>query len=147
MEIILRQDVDKIGKAGNVVKVKEGFARNYLIPRGLAFIATSANLKRLEEEARHKQSQADKVKKEAGELAKRLNGLSCTVSVEVNENEKPYGSITALEIAKALEVEGFKLDKHSILLEKPIEELGIFEVDIKLHPEVQSKIRLWVTKR
>ncbi|MDP3143138.1 MAG: 50S ribosomal protein L9 [Candidatus Omnitrophota bacterium] len=147
MEIILRKDVDKIGKSGEVIKVKKGFARNFLLPRGLAFVATNQNLKRLEQEKQQRQVFAEKEKRQAEELAKKLSGASCTVAVDVNENEKMYGSVTAADIVKSLEVESFKIDKNAILLEKPIEELGIFEIEIKLHPEVKTKIRLWVTKR
>jgi large subunit ribosomal protein L9 len=147
MEIILRKDVEKIGKSGEVIKVKEGFARNFLLPRGLAFVATNQNLKRLEQEKQQRQVFAEKEKRLAEELAKKLSGASCTVAVDVNENEKMYGSVTAAEIVKSLEAESFKIDKNAILLEKPIEELGIFEIEIKLHPEVKTKIRLWVTKR
>lgn len=147
MEIILRKDVDKIGKSGEVIKVKEGFARNFLLPRGLAFVATNQNLKRLEQERQQRQVLAEKEKKQAEELAKKLSGVSCTVAVDVNENEKMYGSVTAADIVKSLEVESFKIDKNAILLEKPIEELGIFEIEIKIHPEIKTKVRLWVTKR
>jgi len=147
MEIILRKDVDKIGRAGEVIKVKEGFARNFLLPQGLAFAATAQNLKRLEQEKQQHQVLAEKEKKRAEEIAKKLNGTSFTVAVDVNEQEKMYGSVTSLDIAKSLEAEGHKIDKSAVLLEKPIEELGIFDVEIKLHPEVKAKIRLWVTKK
>ena len=147
MEVILRQDVERIGKTGSVIKVKDGFARNFLLPRGLAFIATPENLQRLEQEKKQKQILLEKEKKQAEELANRLNGASCTVVVDVNENEKLYGSVTAVDIAKSLEVEGFNIDKGTVILEKPIAELGIFDVEIKLHPEVKAKIRLWVTKK
>lgn len=147
MEIILRQDVEGIGKTGSVLKVKEGFARNYLFPKGLALVATPKNLQRLEQESRQKQISAEKEEKRAEELAEKLKGLSCTVAVDVNENEKLYGSVTPIDIAKALEEEGYKIDKANILLENPIQELGIFDVEIKLHPEIKTKIRLWVTKK
>ncbi|MFZ5801347.1 MAG: 50S ribosomal protein L9 [Candidatus Omnitrophota bacterium] len=147
MEVILRQDVDRIGKAGTVIKVKEGFARNYLLPKGLAYPATPRNLKVLEEEFKKKQSLALKVKQDAAALAAKLSGLSCTVSVDVNENEKMYGSVGTADIIKALAVEGYSLEKEAVILEKPIEELGIYEIEIKLHPEAKAKIRLWVTKR
>lgn len=147
MEIILRQDIERVGKAGNVIKVKDGFARNYLLPKGLAFVATPENLQRLEQEKKQKEVLAEKEKKQAEELAVRLNGSSCTVAVDVNDQEKLYGSVTALDISKSLEVEGFNIDKSNVLLESPIEELGIFDVEIKLHPEVKTKVRVWVTKR
>lgn len=147
MEVILSQDVVKLGKVGNVVKVKDGFARNYLIPRKLALIATPENLKKIEAQKAKIAREYEKTKKAAEELAERLNKVSCTVTVEVNDLDKLYGSVTDAEIAHALEVEGFTIDKKTIFLEKPIEELGIFEVGVKLHPDVTAKIRVWVAKK
>lgn len=147
MEVILSQDVPKLGKLGDVVKVKEGYARNFLIPRKLACVATGGNLKRIEQFQKKRKIEQEQQKTEAQQLAEKLNNLSCTISVEVNDLEKLYGSVSELDIAKALETEGFPIDKKQIILEKPIEELGIFEVGIRLHPEVTAKIRLWVTKK
>ena len=147
MEVILNEDVQKLGKVGDVVKVKDGFARNYLFPRKLAFVATPANLKRIEKQKELRQAEHDAEVTKAKELAEQLEKVSCTVNVEVNDLDKLYGAITETEIAKALEVEGFQIDKKLIDIEKPIEELGIFEVCIKLHSEVTAKIRLWVTKK
>ena len=147
MEIILRQDVEKLGKVGAVVKVKEGYARNFLFPRDLAFPATPANLKRIEQQKAKLVAQYEATKREAQALAEKLAKVSITITVEVNDLEKMYGSVTEVDVHKALEVEGFKLDKKQIFLENPITELGIFEVAVKLHPEVTAKIRLWVAKK
>lgn len=147
MEVILCQDVQTVGKVGDVVKVKPGFARNYLLPNKLAYPATPANLKRIEAEKAKKVESERKVKVEFQELAEKLNKVSCTVTVEVNDLDKLYGAVTETEIVRALEQEGYSIDKKSIILEKPIDELGIFDVGIKLHPEVVAKIRLWVTKK
>lgn len=147
MEVILSQDVPQLGKTGDVVKVKEGYARNFLIPRRMACAATAGNLKRIEQLEKTRKIQHEARKAEAGQLAEKLNKLSCTVSVEVNDLEKLYGAVSEPDIVKALETEGFDIDKKQIVIEKPIEELGIFEVGIKLHPEVTAKIRLWVTKK
>ena len=147
MEVILCRDVEKLGKTGDVVKVKEGFARNFLLPQKMAYAATSANLKKIEQEKARRLALEGKKQDAAQELAKKLSGLSCTVNVEVNDVEKLYGSVTEADIVKALEAEGYPIDKRDVLLEKPIEELGIYEVAIKLHPQVQAKIRLWVTKK
>lgn len=147
MEVILSQDVPKLGKVGDVVKVKEGFARNMLLPNKLAYLATPSNLKRIEQEKKKRQAEYAANKQEAESLAEKLNKVSCTVSVEVNDLEKLYGSISEADIVKALDVEGFKIDKKDIILDKPIDQLGIFEVCIKLHSEVTAKIRLWVTKK
>ncbi len=147
MEVILSQDVDKLGKVGDVVKVKDGFARNLLLPNKKAYLATPANLKRIEKEKQKRQAEYEVEKKKAEELAEQLSKVSCTVSVEVNDLEKLYGSISEIDIVKALDVEGFKIDKRNVILDKPIDQLGIFEVCIKLHSEVTAKIRLWVTKK
>ena len=147
MEVILSQNVDKIGNSGEVVKVKEGFARNYLIPRKLAYVATAENLKRIAQLEKKRQAEREQQKKEAQSLAEKLSKVSCTISVEVNDRDKLYGSISEIDVVRALDVEGFKVEKSSVILEKPIEELGIFEVGVKLHPEVIAKIRLWVTKK
>lgn len=147
VEVILRQDIEKLGKAGTIIKVADGLARNFLLPRGLAIVSTAKNLKKIEQEKRLKELLGEKEKKQAEELADKIKGISYSVAVETNENDKLYGSITQADIAKALEIEGFKIDKKDIILEKPIEELGIFYVELKLHPEVNTQIRLWVTKK
>ncbi len=147
MEVILFQDVQKLGKVGEVVKVKSGYARNFLFPKKMAYAATPANLKRIEQVEKKRRLQYEKEKVEAEKVAEKLSKISCTVNVEVNDLEKLYGAVSETEIVKALEMEGFKIDKKNIVTEKPIEELGIFEVGVKLHPEVTAKIRLWVTKK
>ena len=147
MEIILLQDVEKLGKSGAIVKVTDGYARNFLIPHGLAAVSSEKNLKLIERQKQIKQLQAEKENKLSQGLADKMNGVSCTVAVETNENDKLYGSVTQIDIANALEVEGYKIDKKNIVLEKSIEELGIYDIDVRLHPEVTTKIKLWVTKR
>jgi len=147
MEVILNQDVASLGKVGDIIKVKEGHARNYLLPRKLASVATPANKRRVEAQKAQKQAEYDKTLKAAEELAEKLSKVSCTVTVEVNDLEKLYGAISDTEITKALEVEGFTVDRKDIVMEKPIEELGIFDIGIKLHPKVIAKIRLWVAKK
>lgn len=147
MEIILKQDVDKLGKAGMVVKVKDGFARNFLIPNDLAIPSTPANLKKLEQERQRKIYQLEKAKRQAEEFKKSLEGLSLTIPVLTQEDDKLYGSITASDIVSALKDEGFTLDKNAIILHEPIKSLGIFEVPLKLHPEVLAKIKVWIVKK
>ncbi len=147
MEVILSQDVDALGKLGEVIKVKDGYARNFLIPEKLAYVATAANLKRIEQQKKNRKIQDEKNKKEAEELAEKLSKVSCTVSVEVNDLDKLYGAISETDVVKSLEVEGFAVDKKAIVIENPIEELGIFEIGVHLYPEVTAKIRLWVTKK
>ncbi|MBP9855177.1 MAG: 50S ribosomal protein L9 [Candidatus Omnitrophica bacterium] len=147
MKVILSKDVQHLGKVGDVVKVKDGHARNLLLPRKLAYLATPENLKRIERQKKISTDKYEKERQEALELAEKLAKTSSTVNVEVNDLDKLYGSITEIDVVKALEVEGFSIDKKVIIFEKPIEELGIFEVGVKLHPEVIAKIRLWVTKK
>ena len=147
MEVILTQNVARLGKMGDVVKVKDGYARNLLLPKKLAYIATPANLKRIQQLEKKRQADYAAGKSEARTLADQISKASCTVSVEVNDQEKLYGSITEIDVVKALEVEGFQVDKKQIQFENSIEELGIFEVGVELHPEVTAKVRLWVTKK
>lgn len=147
MEVILSQDVQSMGKVGDIVKVKEGYARNFLIPRKMACLATPANRKKIEQLEKKKKMEYEKQRIEAQKLAERLHKVSCTVNVEVNDLDKLYGAVTVGEVVNALEAEGFPIDKKDIVIEKPIEELGIFEVGVKLHPEVTAKVRLWVTKK
>ena len=147
MEVILCQQVPKVGKIGDVVKVKDGFARNFLLPRKLAFVATAENKRRVEQEKAIRLKEYAVAKKAAEELAEKISKVSCTVTVEVNDLDKLYGSVSEVDIAKALELEGLTIDRKTIELEKPIEELGIFEVGVKVHPEVTAKVRVWVAKK
>jgi len=139
--------VDKVGKAGSVVKVRNGFARNFLIPNNLAVPVTSTNLKKLEEEKKSKALQLEKIKKEAEAVKERLSGLSLTMPVLTQEEEKLYGSITSADISSALKEEGFQVDKGCIVLDEPIKSVGIYEVPIKLHPEIMAKVKVWVVKK
>ena len=147
MEVILSKSMPQLGKIGDVVKVKDGYARNFLIPKKIAFEATATNIKRIEQRKLKALQEYEREKQQAQELADKLSNTSCTVAVEVNDLEKLYGSVTDVDIVQALEVEGFQMDKKAIFLDKPIEELGIFEVEVKLHPEVSTKVRVWVTKK
>lgn len=147
IELILRVDVDKLGKTADVVKVKDGFARNYLIARGLAFPASPRNLKRIEEERQIKLQTLAKQMQDAKIFAEKLNGVSCTITALAQPDDELYGSITSQDIAKALESEGFAIDKKDIILPEPIKKLGIYEIEVKLHPEVLAKIKAWVVKK
>jgi len=147
MRIILCEDVRKLGKVGDVVKVKDGYGRNFLVPQRKAYLATPANLKKIEHEKKKRTAQEQQVKGQAEEFAQKLKGLSVTVAVEVNDLEKLYGSVTEVDILRALEVEGYKIEKNMIALEKPIEDLGIYEIPLTLHKEVSVSIRVWVTKK
>ncbi len=147
MEVILCQDVRKLGKIGDVVNVKDGYARNFLIPQKIAYVATAANLKRIEKQKAKQEAENERALREAEALAEKLSKVSCTVTVEVNDLDKLYGSVTEIDIVRALDVEGFDIDKKKIIIEQAIEDLGIYEVGIKLHPQVTAKIRVWVAKK
>lgn len=146
MKIILRQDYENLGKAGDVVEVKPGFARNYLIPKKIAFPARPNYLKMFEEEKRQKQHRLNKEKKVAEEVAQKLASISVTVSVSVGEEDKMFGSVTTQDIARALAEQGFEIDRRKILLEEPIKQLGIYSIPVRLHPEVEAKVKVWVVK-
>jgi large subunit ribosomal protein L9 len=147
MDIILMENVEKLGQVGDVVKVKNGYARNYLLPRQLGMPATAGNIKRVEKEKAQRLAAFELEKKEAQQKAESLSKVSLTIAVEVNDQEKLYGAVSETEILEALEAEGQKIDKKSLVLEKPVDDLGIFEIGVKLHPQVIAKIRLWVTKK
>ncbi len=147
MEVILKKDVDKIGKAGAVVKVKEGFARNFLFPHDLAQPVTDAIFKKLEQDALVKSAQLQKIKEESVKLGERLSKLSLTIKALTQGEEKLYGSINVSEISLALEEEGFDIDKNLIDLSEPIKVLGVYEIPVKLHAEVTAKIKLSIVKK
>lgn len=147
MEVILNQDVASLGKAGDLVKVKPGHARNYLIPRQMALAATKENLKMIAARKAKLQAAYESKRQASLEVADKLAKVSCTVVVEVNEQDKLYGAVTEAEVLRALEQEGFKVERKDLVIEKSLDELGIFEIGVRLHPEVIGKFRLWVTKK
>ncbi|MFH1354632.1 MAG: 50S ribosomal protein L9 [Candidatus Omnitrophota bacterium] len=147
MKIILTKDVEKLGKAGSVIKVKDGYARNFLIPNKMAIPNTVSNIKRLEQVNQRKLQETEKLKKEYQELREKLAGLSLTIPVLAQEEDKLYASIAAQDIAAALKDEGYEIDKNSIMLSDPIRALGIYEVEIKLHPEIIAKVKVWIVKK
>jgi large subunit ribosomal protein L9 len=147
MEVILTKDVNKIGKAGTVVKVKDGFARNFLMPKGLAIVVTSGNLKKLEQDKQKISLESEKKKCLASDLKARLDSFSLTISVLAQEDGNLYGSIAAADISDALRNEGIEVDKGCIVLNNPIKALGIYEIPLMLHPEVESKLKVWVVKK
>lgn len=146
MDIILRQDFESLGQAGQVVSVKDGYARNFLIPKGIAYLANEANKKRYENDVKQQAWRLNRDKKIAEDLAVKLENVSCTISVQVGEEDKMFGSVTSQNIAEALAGQGFEVDKRKILLEEPIKSLGIYSVPIKLHAEVEATVKVWVVK-
>lgn len=147
MDVILKQALSGIEKAGAVIKVKDGFARNYLLPRNLAVAATPDNLKKLEQERQSKLKQLEKTKKEAEALKKKLESLSLTIPVLTQEKDELYGSITSVGVAAALKEEGLDIDKNLIIVDEPIKSLGIYEIPVNLSPEITARIKIWVVKK
>ncbi len=146
MKIILRQDYGKLGKIGDIVEVKEGYARNYLIPRSIAYQATAGNLRALDEEKKQHVTREKKDLHQAEKLASELEKISLTLKVKVGEDEKLFGSVTSQMIGDSLKEKGITLDKRMIELAEPIKALGIYTVDIKLHQNVTGKVKVWVVQ-
>ncbi|WP_031484307.1 50S ribosomal protein L9 [Maridesulfovibrio frigidus] len=147
MKLILRADVDALGSLGEIVSVKAGYGRNYLIPQGLAMPASAANLKQFELEKRKLQEQADSLRAQAQGLKDRLAEVEVCVEVRVGEGDKLYGSVTAVNVADALVELGFDIDRRKILLSDPIRSLGTVILEVKLHPEVRGEIKVTVSKK
>ena len=147
MEIILREDVPKIGKSGEKVSVKDGYARNYLIPKGIAYEVTLANIKAIEVQRQQKVKKEEEVKKAAEALAEKLGSVSCTITMTAGEDDKLFGAVTTADIAEALSSEGITVDKKEIVLEEEIHKLGIYYFNVKLHPGVTQRVKLWVVKK
>lgn len=146
MKVILREDYDPLGRVGEVVTVKDGYARNFLIPKRIAILANPRNMKALEEEQKQRERQQDKDRKHAEDLVKELEKISLTATVAVGEEDRVFGSVTAQAIADLMKEKGYDIDKRKILLDEPIKALGIYSVAIKLHTDVEAKVRLWVVK-
>lgn len=146
MKIILRQDFETLGTAGEVVNVKNGYARNFLIPKNIAVLATAKNMSLLEQEKKLSVIRQEKDKHVAEKLADELQKISITVAVAVGEEDKVFGSVTAQNIADLLAEKGHEIDKRKVLLPEPIKALGVYTVPIKLHSEVEAKVRVWVVK-
>ncbi|MDD5679179.1 MAG: 50S ribosomal protein L9 [Kiritimatiellae bacterium] len=144
LELILMADVEGLGLEGQTVNVTEGYARNYLLPRKLAVPISHAALKRLEKnrQAREARQQNERVAAQA--LAKAIEQVSCTITVKVGDNDKLFGSVHANDIAEALKAQKIELDRRKIHLADPIRELGVYTVKIKLHPEVEASLKVWV---
>jgi large subunit ribosomal protein L9 len=146
MDVIILEDIEKLGKAGDIVKVRDGYARNYLVPNGKAISCTKGNRKLIAEQ---KELVARRKAKEVvrfSALAEKIAAISCTISVQVGEEDKLYGSVTNADIQKALSAEGIEIDKRKINLAEPIKKLGIYSVDIELHPDVHATLKVWVVK-
>ena len=144
MKLILREDVDHLGKGGELVDVKPGYGRNFLLPRGLAVHANLKNVRDLEHQRKIAESKATKLRASADAVAKRLADTPVTLKRKVGEQDKLYGSVTAMDVAEAVAARGLQLDRRSIDLSEPIKTLGTFEVPVKLHSDVVGKLKVTV---
>lgn len=144
MEVILRDEVQNLGGIGDIVKVKPGYARNYLLPRGLAVLASNKNMKALEHERRVIAERAKKMLAAARSEAEKLSEVSLTFAAKVGEEEKLFGSVTSMDIAEQLKEKGFSVDKKKVLLDEPIKQLGQYEVKIKIATDVTATVKVTV---
>ena len=144
VQVILRQAVDDLGDIGEVVDVKPGYARNFLIPQGIAYEVNAANKKRFEEERRHILDRSARELDRAKAAAERIEGQSVSFSVRAGEEGKLFGSVTASDISEALAEKGLEVDRHLIRLEEPIKQLGVYRVAVRLHAEVRPEVTVWV---
>ncbi len=146
MKIILLENIDKLGKETDVIEVKNGHARNYLLPKRLALEATKSNLKILAHRRLTQERKRQKQKQNAEDMANKLSKISATVRIKVGENDKLYGVVTRIDIVKAFQEEGIELDKKMFQLKELIDKLGVYQISIKLHPEVTAQTKVWVVK-
>src|SRR5215831_1842490 len=146
MEVILREDIDKLGNRGEVVKVAPGYARNFLLPKKLAVAATAANKKIVEQERQAHLRKEAKLKGEAEDLSKLLSGVSVTIAQKAGENDQLFGSVTAKDVADALAQKNFTIDRRKIHLDEPIKQLGEYKVPVRLHKDVTTEVTVTVVK-
>jgi len=144
MKVILRKDVDKLGSIGDIINVKTGYARNFLIPRNLAYFASEGALKKLSIEKKQYAKVLEQEKSDAQTLSAKLAEIQVSIPMKVGEEGKLYGSVTAQMIADELLVHKIKIDRRSILIDEPIKSLGVFDVKVKLHQDVTSLVKVWV---
>ena len=146
MELILREDVEGLGARGDVVQVKPGYARNFLIPCRLAVPANEAQKRILEKETKLREIRDDREKQNLKLVAEKLKDFSCTIVVQAGEEDKLYGSVTAHDITEAVVGQGFEIDHKQVMLDEPIKVLGIYTVPVRLHKEIEVPIKVWVVK-
>jgi large subunit ribosomal protein L9 len=147
MDIILLEDVDNLGTRGETVTVKNGFARNYLLPRKMALPATASGVRMMKEEERRRAVREVKMHREAEELSKDLNKVSCTAEVQAGEDDRVFGAVTSAEIAELLVAQGYDIDKRKIVLDEPLKALGVYTIPVRLYKDVEAKVKVWVVKK
>lgn len=147
MKVILINDVKNLGKMGDSLDVKEGYARNYLFPKNLAIKETKEELKAFEEKKKRRAREIEKEKIKFEELSNRINRASFTIQAAAGDEDKLFGSVTADDIAVALSAENIQIDKKQVYIKEPIKKLGVYQVEVKLHPEVTAAAKIWVVKK
>ena len=146
MQVVLMKDYENLGKAMDVITVKAGYGRNFLIPSGIAVPATEGNKKIVAQAKNSAEKREEKKLKEARQLAKKIEQIPCTIAVKVGEDEKIFGSVTAQDIADIIKKEGFDIEKRAVELDEPIKQLGVYSVKINLYRDVYAKVKVWVVK-
>lgn len=147
MKVILRENISKLGNAGDIVKVAAGYARNYLLPRGLAARANEGNINQLKHEKHQIFLRQEKAKREATKFANELKDISVTLPRQVGEENRIFGSVTNRDIAEELRKEGYKIHRRQITMDENVKTLGVYECSVKLHPEVDVAVKVWVVSQ
>ncbi len=147
MKVILLKDINVLGKLGDEITVADGYARNYLIPNKLGVESTASAARVLEQKKRERERRDAQLKAESARLAEKISAVSCTIPVEAGEGDKLFGSVTSEMIAEYLRSEGIDVDKKKIIVDDPIKALGVYNIEIRLHPEVRAQVRVWVVKK
>jgi len=146
MKVILTEDIPRLGAKGELVNIKDGYGRNYLIPSGKALLATAANLAHLETRMKKEEARVRKDKAEAERLAERLSGVSCTIRVQADEGDKLYGSVGPRDISQSLSDQGIEIDPQNILMDEHIKMLGVYPVEVELFKDVRGEIKVWIIR-
>ena len=146
IEVLLMDQVEGLGIEGDIVKVTPGYARNYLFPRGYATEVTEGKKRQIEKKRTERLAQLQKEKGAAEELSKKIDGIECTIAAKVGENGKMFGSVGLPQIIEKLQEQGIEMDRSKIVLTTPLHELGVFDVSIKLHPEVTATLKVWIVE-
>jgi len=147
VQVVLRENVDRLGQIGDIVTVADGYARNYLLPKKLAVVADSGKVRQIEHETRVIRARQEKIRRELEQIAKRLNSTSCTIAARAGEEDKLFGSVGSGDIARALAENGIEIDRKWVQMEEPIRELGVFSVPIVIEKGIEARLKLWVVKQ
>ena len=147
MKVILLENIEKLGKSGEVVTIREGYGRNFLFPRKLAVLCNDASLGILNSTQKRKEHKEKKLREEVQKLAKRIQELSCTIKVQAGTAGKLFGAVTNQDVQQALKAEGVDIDKRHIELVEPIKKLGVFHIPVKLHADIEAQLKLWIVQK